>query len=219
MTGLRLGLNVQVSSLEDKNIKYMTKFVGTDCDAIFITVAPNRRQLNHEKPVYDDIFYNGHPLVMRLIIAGAVYAFETSVVSVYFKKGRLLMCTFPEKLQTRQLRKENRYSCTLLCTLEGIDIPWSGIIDNISVSGCQLRVTDKRSLQSLEKLKRENGNLAMNILFPFDEGRHIIQGKIKSLALGEKNSIAAGISFAGGKALVRRYFEYCSSKMKVNIFI
>jgi hypothetical protein len=144
---------------------------------------------------------------MRLVFNGVVYAFESAVIGLFHKEGNILLSSFPKSIHQRVLRKESRYACTLLCKFDVAAQQVEGVITNISLSGCQLLINNRKDESLLKPLENSGATVVFNVFFPYEDGEQIVQGEVKSIKNGDNQSLILGIFFLGDTAVVKRYFD------------
>ncbi len=201
------GESVQIASKESQTVKYLSRYIGTDGKRLFITELPTPRQLKRDSVRYNELFFPGHNFVMRLVFNGVVYAFESAVIGLFHKEGNLLLSSFPKTIHQRVLRKESRYACTLLSKFEVAAQEVDGVITNISLSGCQLLINSRESEALLKPLENSGSLVVFKVFFPYEDGEQVIDGEVKSIKLGDNQSLVLGILFNGDTSVVKRYFD------------
>jgi hypothetical protein len=204
-----IGEYVQVSS-KIKNLRYMTHFVGADPVTALITMLPTAKQLNIEFPVYKDLFEAGDILIMRLVVAGIVYAFQTEVRGMFTQQTKLLITSIPAVMQKRGLRSQSRYPCTLRCRIHADGREWDALVTNISMGGMQLSLQDLAAQAIFKKMCGSEKHIEVEIVFPFNEGNEEggrLKAAIKSINFSAEGSLIAGCQFLNTNAPLKRFFE------------
>ncbi len=199
------GTVVQVND-SGGGIKYVSRFVGMDNQVIITRLPPvsqlNKSGMGTEDLTYRDTFHKKRKLIMRMIVNGQIFAFETEVIDLMLQGSKLLITTYPKAIQSRLLRKEPRYPCTLPTTLTAGDESLEGVLINLSSSGGLLQLTGESELESLQALKSEQGEVSLNVTMPFDEQPVAIKAKVMSLAAPEYQ---VGLAFVDGKEAIQKY--------------
>lgn len=199
------GSVIQVSDATGE-LKYVSRFFGIDGQVI-ITRLPGASQLKKggmgtDELTYRDNFKVKRKLVMRLISNGRIFAFETQVVDLFLKGGKLLMSSYPKQIQSRLLRKEPRYPCAIPAQLVTEGLTAESILINFSTGGGLLKVTEDEVLQSLVKVKNENQESILKLQLPFDESPSEVKVRVMSVSTAEQQ---VGLSFIEGREVIQRY--------------
>ena len=215
---LRLPINamIQASSV-DKSIQYMTHLVGIDGDKVLITSVPSMKQINREGMVFDDVFYPERPLIMRVLSDGIVYAFETHIISVHHSSSRLLISTYPETIQKRNLRKEARYPCALATTMTIRDATLLGAITDINLSGCQLCVAADTDIEPCREALELNETIALQLQFPNRGEPDQLAAKICHLH-SDGEMFHLGLAFEGEISSVKMFIDALHLESVGNLF-
>ncbi|MCV6612264.1 MAG: flagellar brake protein [Amphritea sp.] len=199
------GTVVQVND-SGGGIKYVSRFVGMDNQVIITRLPPvsqlNKSGMGTEDLTYRDTFHKKRKLIMRMIVNGQIFAFETEVIDLMLQGSKLLITTYPKAIQSRLLRKEPRYPCTLPTVLTSGEESLEGVLINLSSSGGLLQLTGEPELESLQALKSEQGEVSLNVTMPFDEQPVAIKAKVMSLAAPEYQ---VGLAFVDGKEAIQKY--------------
>lgn len=199
LPALAPGMFVQIDS-EDNKFKYMAYLVGVDENRTLITQLPTAKQLNRLDLIYEDLLPVHHKVVMRLVQEGIVYAFRTEVLGLMYKPSRLLFTSYPTDIQTRVLRKDHRYPCTLPATIKGLD----GFLTNVSHGGCQFQFPLTEN--AVGTLTPSDDKLALTIRFPYDSNASGLNVTIKSVR-EEKELGVVGLAIEGDSSAIDKYMD------------
>lgn len=187
-------------------IKYVSRYIGTDNQVIITRLPPvsqlNKSGMGSEDLTYRDTYYRKRKLIMRLIANGQVFAFETEVIDLLLQGCKLLVTSYPKTIQSRLLRKDPRYPCTLPTTMQVGDIELEGVLINLSSGGGLLQLTGEPDYALLQPIKAEQGDAVLNVLMPFDDERVTINARMMSLAPTEHK---VGLAFVDGKEAIKKY--------------
>lgn len=199
------GCVIQVSD-ESGAFKYISRFFGID-GRVVISRLPAVSQLKQsdmatDELTYRDTFPSKRKLVMRMISHGRVYAFETEVVDLFLLGGRLLMTTYPKKIQSRLLRKEPRYPCTIPAELLIGENSISGIMVNFSTGGGLLKLTAEQDPELLQQARSEQLACTLKLQLPFDDEPSEVDSRVMSLSVAEQH---AGLAFTDDREVILRY--------------
>ncbi|MDO6564563.1 flagellar brake domain-containing protein [Amphritea sp. 1_MG-2023] len=196
---------IQVNDASD-GFKYISRFIGID-GRVIITRLPAVTQLVKsgmatDELTYRDTFNSRRKLVMRLISNGRIYAFETEVIDLFLQGARLLMTSYPDKIQSRWLRKEPRYPCAITAELVVADELLSGIMINFSSGGGLLKLTNDQGFSVLQQARSEQSECILKLQLPFNEKPVDVHVKIMSLSLAEHQ---VGLAFSADREIIVRY--------------
>ncbi|WP_299201094.1 PilZ domain-containing protein [uncultured Amphritea sp.] len=199
------GCVIQVSDTVS-GIKYISRFFGIE-GKVLVTRLPAVSQLKKsgmgtDELTYRDTFTKKRKLVMRMISHGRVYAFETEVVDLFLLGGRLLMSTYPKKIQSRMLRKEPRYPCAIPSELVIGEVTISGIMINFSTSGGLLKLTKEQDPELLQQARSEQQECILKLQLPFDEQPSEVHCRVMSLSVPDQQS---GLAFTADRDVILRY--------------
>ncbi len=199
------GSVIQVSDTRGE-LKYVSRFFGVDGQVI-VTRLPAVSQLKKvgmgsDELTYRDCFKGNRKLVMRLISHGRVFAFESQVIDLFLKGGKLLMTSYPKEIQSRLLRKEPRYPCAIPAELVAGDVNVECVMINFSTGGCLLQVTDDDLLESMMPVKNEKQECVLKLQLPFDDNASDIKVRLMSVSAGEQQ---LGLAFTDGREVIQRY--------------
>ena len=195
LSNLAIGSIVQVANSEN-TAKYMTRLIGVDPDKLIITTLPASKQLGLSAEDFRHVFGENSTFILRILGSGLVYGFKSRVIN-YDNNHKLLFSSYPDSIQSRNLRKETRYPCTLASVLQLDGGLINGMVTNISASGCQFCVTSNGETDLEERLKAYSQSRSVNIdiHFPFNEEDTRIIAAIKSIARKESGALQIGMAF------------------------
>lgn len=211
---IKAGTVAQVSS-EDGEFRFLTPLVGVDRNQLIIAHLPSEKEFKcHQFDSdgalrwYESLFTFNRNLVLRLVDKGVVYAFETSVVEVAGSCSRWLVLTYPAKVYMRGLRKEPRFPCALTAHIKGEVQQYEGLVKDISVGGCQLRLSgvSELALNDVKQLKFAVTPVELGVLFPrHDTFQRVDTNVISVLQL--QGDLRVGLAFASQLKAVKDYME------------
>ena len=103
----------------------------------------------------------GDTLLVRYLENGTAYGFRVRVLRVLQEPELLVFTSFPDSTQAHSVRSEERIACMLPCCVElGGDPAGSGLLLDVSPSGCQLALPLERALPE------EGTQLALSLTLP-----------------------------------------------------
>lgn len=205
LPAIEQGCVIQVSDAGG-GLKYISRFFGVD-GKVVITRLPAVSQLKKsgmgtDELTYRDTFTSKRKLVMRMISHGRVYAFETEVVDLFLQGGRLLMTSYPKKIQSRLLRKEPRYPCAIPAELVIGENSISGIMVNFSSGGGLLKLTSLEDSELLQTARSEQQECILRLQLPFDEQLSEVHSRVMSLSVADQQ---VGVAFTADRDVILRY--------------
>ncbi len=203
LLSLTIGSVVQITR-EDVNQSFSVNLVGVDNEKFIITTLPAKQQLEQGYD-YDACFAEGAMFEMKTIYDGRVVAFESSVIGRY--EDRLLIGSFPEMVETRRLRRDIRFPCTMACDIRLGKNEAYGAITDISNGGCQLSVKKNQEYGFIEEALNSQESLELEIFFPFSEHPAILSAKVKSSVCEIDGACKVGLAFNQEYESVRQYLE------------
>lgn len=198
---LTIGTIVHINPQGDEK-SHKTQLVGCDNGHSVITTLPIKG--NENRP-WKEIFPAGLALELKTIHNGKVIAFESTITGLY--NNRLLIGSFPEMIETRRLRRDVRFPCTLSCDIHTASTESFGVISNISIGGCQLNVSKDEEHKFIEDALNSQSPIDLEIFFPFYENSVVISALVKSSSCQIDGACKVGMSFEVDYECVRRYLE------------
>lgn len=202
---LSIGDMVQISSA-DNSFKYLSRLVGCDGTRTLITPLPSAKQLKKDGVgvVYDDVFFNERPLVMRIIADGNIYAFKSHVSGINYNGCKLLLSNFPSKIQSQKLRRDARYPCTLPANCQIEETHFSGVVINISRGGCQLQCHTEEANTLLTAKDKE---LALTLKLTSDNEAVTLKTTVMSVTKIDDHHFNLGIAFQQSETHINDYLN------------
>ena len=204
LSKLIIGALVQVSS-PDNSLRYLTCLIGADGTRTLITPLPTQKQLKKQNStmVYDDLFYQDRPLVMRIIAQGHIFAFQSQVTAINYNGCKLLLSTFPKSIQSQQLRRDARVPCALSAQVEFNEHHFDAVVVNISNGGCQVNCGLSADNKNLLSAKDEV--IFIDIRFNPENKSGPLAVKIMSAHKQDDSNISIGLAFSGPERLINDY--------------
>ncbi|MDI3324392.1 PilZ domain-containing protein [Pontibacterium granulatum] len=198
---LSAGIVVQVVS-RDGQLKLLTPLVEAHGAEVVIGRLPDSTV---ERERY---FSFNQTLLVRTSDQGVLYSCETQVVDVSLHRARLRMNTAPREIYRQYQRMEQRYDCALCAYLHGHCAVQDGRVENISVSGCQLVVSDPRVITEIQTLQSQNKPLGFEVMFPHCDQYQHLQGNVVSfIDRLEDSPCRVGLEFCGKRDVVTEYIQ------------
>ncbi len=129
----------------------------------------------------------GTSFIVRYVYLGNVYGFKTKSLGSVDKPYKITFLSYPEIVESLNIRKAQRVSCFIPAVLEINKRKLRGLVMEISRSGTRFKITT-----DIELINQVKINDPVKISFPLlgFEGTHNFKGIIKGI-----NSDSIGISF------------------------
>lgn len=200
---LQMGSILSMES-EDGEFQFKVCLVGVEKHHSVITTLPARSSLP-KNASYESVFREGRTLELKTIHEGQVVAFESRTSGFY--EDRLFIGTFPEMIETRQLRRDTRFPCALSCDVRFSDKVSYGVITNISNGGCQLTVKgDGESTFVADTMERQQP-IGLDVFFPYSDNAVMLTVNVKSSNREVDGDWKVGAEFSENFESVRLYLE------------
>lgn len=202
-------LDLSIASLvkinsEERDLTFNASLVGVANADCIITSLPSHFSLPPGIEI-KEAFRRGKMYEMSTIHKGRVVAFESAVLDLY--EGHLLISSFPEMIETKRIRKDIRFPCSLSCdiVLSGQDP--SGVIVDISLGGCQLNIPNSSDISYIGKAISDGSPITLSIFFPTIDTPEQVVAFIQSHANQVDGTCSVGLKFAQEYECIRRYLE------------
>jgi len=202
---LDIGSVVQVNN-EEKDQHFVMQLVGVDQGHSVICTLPAPHNLP-DGSNYNELFPPGLVFEMRIIHDGRVIAFESSIRLVLSEPIKLLVGSYPEMIESRKLRKDTRFPCTLSCDIRSGDYESYGVITNISNGGCQLNLPADVDYLFLEEAMDVQDSIDLEIFFPFAESSITINAHVRSVNSQNDKTCFVGLAFSYDYESIRKYLD------------
>lgn len=180
---LPLGTPLQVE-IEGVTMKLNSMSIGLFPDQYIIIkypYVPNVGILDHK-------LFKGNKVSVRYLNGGNIYGFRSDVIGVSNHPFKLIFIEFPAIITRQSLRKNTRVECSLpaeLCSMaamnKGIiisDIVHSGIVSDISLSGCGFTMGILSPGQRFPDIKL-NESVTLSLQLPGIEKTFELSGEVR----------------------------------------
>lgn len=202
---LAIGSVVQTSSQTQDN-QFIVNLVGIEQGKAVITTLPATHNLP-EHASYETLFTKGMVLEMRIIHHGTIIAFESGVLAIEQGYSQLLITSYPEMVETRRLRKDTRFPCTLSTDIMlGVTHTY-GVIINISNGGCLLNLAGDIDPQIIEEAKKLEQPFELEVFFPFSDNSVTLMAVAKSVTILSERKVEVGLAFSQEYEVIRKYLD------------
>lgn len=183
---IELGNRVLIR-LNDGDIDLKTTLVGMESGEYLILRVPQMIPAQ-------GYFENGQEILARYTYFNAIYQFRTIVLGGIPQPVRLLLLAYPTNVEALDLRKDMRTDCLLKAKAKIMGCHYSGIILNISASGCRivLKLSESGSFNNLG-IGQEIGILPE---VPGEKNIPPFSGTVRTIGLEDGKGIL-GVQFTG----------------------
>ncbi|AWL12065.1 hypothetical protein HMF8227_01591 [Saliniradius amylolyticus] len=139
LRALRTGVRVELQVNSPVNThRVRADFVGLDEPRCLIVRVTDPARWHNMR----DAFYTDNEVIFRSLIedeAGEIIAFESTIKLVLTKPSRLIFIDYPDQLESRNLRSDQRYRVHSSVTLSDGSKPFGeGSLRDLSRHGCQV---------------------------------------------------------------------------------
>lgn len=124
---------LELAGIKDKLQSF---FVGSINKRCVITAFPLVPEVN--RPLLLEHLYKGNSITVRYIHSGVVLGFTTEILHVTFTPYSLLFLKFPERIESFNLRKDDRVASMFPVMAILNNVCLSGALSDISRSGCNI---------------------------------------------------------------------------------
>jgi c-di-GMP-binding flagellar brake protein YcgR len=190
---LGIELNMQVEGMEEK---FRATLIGIE--------TPTYLMVRMQIPtMFRSQIDKGTTFLVRYVYMGNLYGFRTKSLGSVEKPYKITFISYPENVESLNIRRSKRVSCFIPSTLELGKSQLRGLVVEISKTGIRFAVNTETDLIKMVKL-----NDPVKISFPllgFD-GIHTIKGIIKGI-ISDTAGISLGIQFEDVKPLLEEMIE------------
>jgi c-di-GMP-binding flagellar brake protein YcgR len=202
---LELPINSVINIIaEDNCLQFTVSLIGVDNGKSVIISLPSVERTANPS-AYAEVISIGTAFEMQGIYDGRIIAFESTITDIY--NQRLLICSFPEMIETRRIRKEIRFPCALSCDISSQGDETYGAITNISIGGCLLNVHEDNKLSIIEKAQESQQPIDLDVFLPIAELPVIISGVVKSMTPQSDGLCRIGVAFNQEYDCIQRYLQ------------
>jgi c-di-GMP-binding flagellar brake protein YcgR len=186
--GMRL--NVELGSqllfqFDDLEERFKSILVGLEAQAYLIVRVPAIAKFQDQLQV-------GKQFMVRYLSLGNAYGFRTTIIGSIEKPFRLIFLSYPETVESLDLRADSRVSCYIPATANLKKTQLKGVISNINSRGCRFNI----KVPSILKPQQIQVISDIRLYFPVlgMEGTMEFQGKVCHTS-HDRERIAFGIEF------------------------
>ncbi|MGD9159645.1 MAG: PilZ domain-containing protein [Desulfobacteraceae bacterium] len=174
-------LTMQIDGMEEK---FKAILVGIE--------SPNYLMVRMQIPSrFRSQIDTGTKFIVRYLYQGNVYGFMTKSIGSVDKPCRITFLSYPETIESLNIRAAQRVSCYIPATLDLNKRQLRGLIVDISKNGTRFKINTNIDIFSEVKI-----DTPLTISFPLFglEGNNTFKGRIKSMN-GDKEQMSLGIKF------------------------
>lgn len=141
-----------------------------------------------------ELFSVDDPVHIEYMLEGTIYTFEASIIATTTTPVKLLYISYPDAIQDKNLRQMQRIDCHLPAKLSVFKRQFDGLIIDISLNGCRLRM--KNELKFTEKIRIHEIDLPITVEFelPGIESAFIVKGSSRNV-VKDAQTIILGVAF------------------------
>ncbi len=159
--GIQLGTVLQIQSKGTKGYG-LSSLVGKERGVYLIVHTPAIpnffMKLNKERQV-----------IVRYIHEGVVYGFQCTLIHFIEKPVRLSFLSYPENIETINLRTHERVSCFLPASASVKNAVYEGVVLDLSISGCSFYHMPE-DIDSFPRIENEEAvTLSLQLMGGMDE--------------------------------------------------
>ncbi len=116
--------------------KLTSALVGYSKAKYVVTHVPSLMEGN--KDLLFQHLYSGNDVTVRYLHSGVIFGFRCAVIKYLFSPFPLLFLTFPEKVESYNLRRHKRIPCLLPAVVRVGETSVKGLVTDLSLSGCEV---------------------------------------------------------------------------------
>lgn len=201
LLGMGTDLLVDISGVQ---VRLKSMLVGMKPDQYLIIETPKAKGIEANLRA-------GNDMTIIFICNGIVHGFRSSIMSAIESPARVVFITFPDYVETHELRQSRRVNCYLPAEMNmaGDEIKYDGVILDISRLGCNFTTFTIPRRNS--RLLQLGGKVDLTFDLPGVEGKRAISGEIMNLNLDDRTT-SVGVRFdAMGDDLEKKIESYVES--------
>lgn len=201
LLGMGTELLVDISGVQ---VRFKSMLVGVKPDRYLIIETPKTEGIEANLRA-------GNDMTVIFICNGIVHGFRASIMRAIESPARVVFITFPDHVETHDLRQSQRVNCYLSAEMNMAEdeIKYDGVILDISRLGCNFTTF------AIPRRKSRLLQLGGKVDLTFDlfglEGKRAISGEIMNLNLDDRTT-SLGVRFdAMGDDLEKKIEAYVES--------
>jgi c-di-GMP-binding flagellar brake protein YcgR len=182
---IELGSPINVQFMPE-DIRFPFLLIGMDIDNTLI-VKPQ------PAPVLNRLITEGREVIVRYLSFGRVFGFRSCIQAHIVRPFRMVFLSYPEKLETINLRRKERIYCYLPAYLMIDSESLTGMIVDLSEGGCRW-VCTRETMSGQKHLSIEDA-IQMNFPLPGECGVMQCTMIVRSITR-ENGQVRIGFSFS-----------------------
>ncbi len=192
--GVSFGLDIPVGAklaldISGVDVKLASALVGYSKGKYVVTQLPSL--VESSKDMLFQYLYSGNTVIVRYLHSGAVFGFRCVIIKYLFSPFPLFFLTFPEKVESYNLRRHKRIPCLLPVSAHIDATSISGLMTDLSLSGCGVTLTLMRKYQPAVAIDDEV-QVACSLFG--EDGQDSLNCQIKRVA-SDSGRIELGLKF------------------------
>ena len=174
-------LTMQIDGMEEK---FKAILVGIE--------SPNYLMVRMQIPSkFRSQIDTGTTFIVRYLHLGNVYGFRTKSIDSIDKPYRITFLSYPESVESLNIRKAQRVTCHIPATLDLDKLQLKGLVLDISKYGIRFKINTGNDIFGKVKI---DDPLKISFSLLGLEGFHTFNGRIKSM-IGDAEQLTLGIKF------------------------
>ena len=143
-------VTIDVMTPAGQKSKFRTTFIGYLPKSYVLIQIPDASKLGN----FGKYIYQGAKVTVRGLIEGregAVVAFVSEIRQTLQIPSRLMVLEFPKQVTLQKLRSTIRIDTEIIAKVKVKQEYWTGIITDLSITGCQLQIVNGEELMLLNE--------------------------------------------------------------------
>lgn len=183
-------LNLDIGAdlfMQFKDVKeyFPSYLIGLKPDAFIIIKTPNVFGKEFR-------FAKGKKIILKYKQLGEVFKFKASVIGSLDKPFKITFISYPRRIEKIEFRNSPRVYCAIPASLLFRDNEAKGVITDISVGGCKLKLKDINIFDDIVLIKPDE-EIRLNLSLLGLKRKKEFRGMIKKI--GVDDNIALSIGF------------------------
>lgn len=206
--GTSMQLELAVGTGQDK-VQFQSKLLGLEERQYLIVKLVHVKQVRN----FQEVFFQGVQLVVRYLHSGSVLGFRSTVLKVMFNPT-LIVISYPEHVESQELRASKRIKCVLPAQLAiGDDLP-EGLIIALSKTGALFTMKISQNKNGLSDLIDKEIHLEIEL--PGAENLPKIPCVLKNVKK-TKGKMDYGLKFCDGRNITKDHIYKYLSKVEATL--
>ncbi|MBE9528071.1 MAG: flagellar brake protein [Proteobacteria bacterium] len=200
---IAVGTEVQIEIVEH-HLRLKSELIGLEEGEFLIL------KLSHSDPgglLRSDVIRDCN-IIVRYMFHGAVYGFQTSVISQIHKPTRMLFVKYPMAVEEHNVRTEPRFDCVIQAQGTSGDVTTELVITDMSAKGCRCIIMTEMTehKDELQESINMDTTLDLSIPIPSSDETLAVSGTIRNINKDDTEMIF-GVQFDEMNATARGQFD------------